>query len=127
MLSHYEKEQWCLTFCFLLRYVWNHAFMGGFRFWLVILKKLAENLVSIVMEQIKTNNSTLGTITQYVFLAVITWNLGYVQFLIYDNHILSSLAQKGEWVSETVLWITMNQLLFIYEGVNHLDDFISYY
>ena len=20
MLYHYEKEQWCLTFCFLLRY-----------------------------------------------------------------------------------------------------------
>lgn len=36
------------------------------RFWLT-LKYLAGKLISVVMEQIRTNNSTLGTITQDVF------------------------------------------------------------
>lgn len=73
--------------------------MGEPRFSLT-LKHLAEKLISIEMEQIKTNSSTLGTITQYIVLAELSWVLGYVHFLVYHqknhNHILSSPTQKGQ-------------------------------
>lgn len=64
-MLHYERAA-VFNILFSVKICMKSCFHG----WIQVLTsnlKNCENLVSIVMEQIKTNNSTLGTITQYVF------------------------------------------------------------